>query len=273
MCLKIKMKKMFSSNEHQHKLLAKILFKIRKLPYKIYWQFCKIFKYKKVRSIYGVNLTPNFTDQTFRFYLKGTYGHQLYYYLTKYKKEFVFLDIGANQGLFGLVAAKNIHCRKVWAFEPVKKTYLLLESNIRLNGLSNKIIPIRSAISDTNSEKIICVDHAHSGGASLETQYETQIDELIQCINAREIDRLIEIENDECVIVKIDTEGHEPIVLEQLMRTRFWKKITHIYIEIDRKLHEGKDVVELLRSEGFVELFRTSSATKHYDIFMMKHTD
>ncbi len=50
----------------------------------------------------------------------------------------VFVDIGANIGLFTLVAAQCVgHTGRVYAFEPCSSTYERLINNVKLNRLSN----------------------------------------------------------------------------------------------------------------------------------------
>lgn len=60
-------------------------------------------------------------------------------FVTRYlKKGDVFLDVGANIGLFTVVAASKVGSNgHIFSFEPVKKTFLRLSENIRLNNLSN----------------------------------------------------------------------------------------------------------------------------------------
>ena len=53
-------------------------------------------------------------------------------------KPFAFIDIGANQGLFSLVAARNPNCQKIVALEPVPTTYAKLQANLALNGLDDR---------------------------------------------------------------------------------------------------------------------------------------
>jgi FkbM family methyltransferase len=50
----------------------------------------------------------------------------------------VFLDIGANVGLFTIVGASKVGPKgRVYSFEPVKKTFGRLTENINLNNLNN----------------------------------------------------------------------------------------------------------------------------------------
>jgi FkbM family methyltransferase len=60
----------------------------------------------------------------------------------------VFVDVGANIGLFTLIAASCVGpTGKVIAFEPTAATYTRLVDNVRLNGLSN-VDCIKSGLSD-----------------------------------------------------------------------------------------------------------------------------
>jgi FkbM family methyltransferase len=64
----------------------------------------------------------------------------------------VFVDVGANIGLFTLIAASRVGSTgKVIAFEPTSKTYERLVGNVRLNRLCN-VDCVRSALSDHTGE-------------------------------------------------------------------------------------------------------------------------
>ena len=64
----------------------------------------------------------------------------------------VFLDIGANVGLYTIAAARLVgNGGQVHAFEPCSKTFARLEENVRLNGLRN-VSCHRVALSDENAE-------------------------------------------------------------------------------------------------------------------------
>src|SRR6266496_451229 len=64
----------------------------------------------------------------------------------------VFVDVGANIGLFTLIAASRVGpTGKVIAFEPTSETYERLVGNVRLNRLRN-VDCVRSALSDHSGE-------------------------------------------------------------------------------------------------------------------------
>jgi FkbM family methyltransferase len=72
------------------------------------------------------------------------------------------VDVGANTGLFALLAAKaNPHCR-VFAFEPVPFIHDMLNANVQLNGLTN-LHTVRSAVSDLTGETPFFITHTSVG--------------------------------------------------------------------------------------------------------------
>jgi FkbM family methyltransferase len=67
----------------------------------------------------------------------------------------IFVDVGANVGLFTLVAASRVgSLGRVLAFEPTAETFERLTSNVQLNGFTNCSLH-RLALSDSNREMYI----------------------------------------------------------------------------------------------------------------------
>jgi FkbM family methyltransferase len=74
------------------------------------------------------------------------------------KEKSVFIDIGANFGIYSLYASKIISNQgKIIAFEPFSENYKKLEVNIQLNGL-NQIQIEKMAVGDADSSTIIYYD-------------------------------------------------------------------------------------------------------------------
>lgn len=65
-----------------------------------------------------------------------------------------FIDVGANIGLFSLIAANTVGPEgKVYGFEPSRKIFQRYLDNININDLSN-IFPHRVALSNEENEKV-----------------------------------------------------------------------------------------------------------------------
>src|SRR5579862_7898796 len=69
----------------------------------------------------------------------------------------VFIDAGANDGLYTLFAARRVgSAGVVWAFEPSRREYARLEENLKLNQLEN-VRPFQIALADQNGEADLSV--------------------------------------------------------------------------------------------------------------------
>ncbi|WP_339699836.1 FkbM family methyltransferase [uncultured Marixanthomonas sp.] len=174
-------------------------------------------------------------DHSYRFAIHGFFDWRntiiAHRYIKKYKGDII--EIGANVGtetisFCDLIAGKgNVH-----AFEPLPKNLIALESlaqntnNLLVysNAISNKTAKINFQIPPENTSgtgKI--VDHQIIG-----TKQKTII------IDSIPLDRLTHVFSNPC-IVSIDTEGHEPFVLEGAKKT-IQKFRPAIIIEVSPKL-------------------------------------
>src|SRR3546814_14634080 len=100
-----------------------------------------------VTSRYGVKLRANWRDRTFQYCRAATYGRDLSGFLAAQDSPFAFVDIGANQGLYSLLAAGKPQCASVLAFEPVAATFAVLGDNIQPNGREEKYHPVHEPVS------------------------------------------------------------------------------------------------------------------------------
>ncbi len=238
----------------------------------VIWKF---FKRKIVNSYYGVKLNANYDDATFRFYVTGTYGDNYWKHIKNKIKPFIFLDIGANQGLYTLAAAMNKNCVACFSFEPVSKTFELLKKNVIVNDLSSKCYLINKAITRKSGFYNISIKNNHSGVATLhhrnslvgETNDNT---ETIEAISHIELNDLITNKDNLGLIVKIDVEGLEMDVIKELLKTQMAREITEIYFEVDERWVNYSDIEVLLKSNGYKFFSKTLTDTKHYDVYACK---
>jgi FkbM family methyltransferase len=124
------------------------------------------------------------------------------------------IDVGANTGIYSLVARSINKNANIYAFEPVERVYQKLEMNINLNKYS--INSFKKALSnfdgkgviyDTNTEHTLSVtvnqDMSNNNSDKKITEIDCiKLDTFILKNNVKNID-----------LVKIDVEYHEPEVL------------------------------------------------------------
>ena len=218
-----------------------------------------------VTSRYGVKMRANWPDRTFQYCRYATYGRVLSDYLARQDIPFTFADIGANQGLYSLLAAQNPHCASAIAFEPVTATFALLSDNIALNGLSEKIQPIHAAVSLQAGTATIATDAAHSGTASLRDSSEAGAagSEEIRILGIAEVDNMLT--GTLPLVIKIDVEGHEETVVEALVASAHLGRIAAIFYEIDSRWTDAAAIEAHLRAAGFTRFARFGFG-RHYDV-------
>lgn len=221
-----------------------------------------------IRSSYGVRLATNFGDATFRLYVNGNYGRFYWDHLSEITEDFVFVDVGANQGLYSICAALNPSCKSAISFEPVARTFELLARNLKLNRVVNKCSPYQLALSDKAGRAKVFMNSDHSGGASIvETHQETEGDPVtieIECISVKELDEILPT-SDLPIYVKVDVEGYETVVLEELMKSLHASRIKEIFFEVDERWVDPAQLIKTLRAKGF-QSFEKMGDGQHYDI-------
>jgi len=210
---------------------------------------------KCVKSFYGPLMFENWKDVTFRFCIRGSYGVVFSDYLKNYTKPFCFIDIGANQGLYSLIAGSNKNCLKVLAFEPVPAIAAILAENIKINGLNKKSEVHVKAISDKNDTHRVHFDLDHSGITNIDQEIsENQSSNIvdIEIVDATYLNKL-NIPEGIDIVVKLDVEGHERVVIEQLVQTNFLHNVGTIYYEYDTRLQNDMDIIkDRLKQDDFI---------------------
>ncbi len=231
-------------------------------------QIAAVFKAKPtspaVMSAFGIWLHPNTDDHTFQLYRSGEYGTDLSKFLKRQTASFVFLDIGANQGLYAILAGQNPQCAQVFAFEPVPATAAILRKNIALNA-ATRVTLVQKAISDTAGQITIYTKDQHSGVATLRSDLlDGSQTTTIDAIDADGLSDLIPV-SDTPILIKIDVEGHEDVVISQLMKTDFASRIQAIYYECDARWVNLPEIQSHLQDNGF-HRFDKIGGGQHYNM-------
>ena len=154
----------------------------------------------------------------------------------------VFVDVGANIGYFSLLAAGRVGpTGRVFAFEPNPPVYDALQRHVALNGFTDRIRPMMSALSDrsTNDSRLY-VTNSHSGFSSLDPERAPGAQHLAGGHSvvvstdtfdgwfARECGAIDTVD-----VVKIDVEGAERHVLSGMETTLANRRIARLVVETE----------------------------------------
>ncbi|WP_299255181.1 FkbM family methyltransferase [uncultured Cytophaga sp.] len=128
----------------------------------------------------------------------------------KYAKQSdLILDIGANTGTYSLIASALNSNAEVHAFEPVKRTFDKLQSNVQINTFDIHLHNI--ALSDTVGEIFLMEE----GGSNEYTAHVTKLQNpnsyLVCC---KRLDSILNVNYiGKNILMKLDVERHEVSVL------------------------------------------------------------
>ena len=128
------------------------------------------------------------------------------------------LDVGANTGLYSLIAVTAHRSVRAIAFEPVPEIAALMRTNVRANRAGRRISLHEVAIGDQTGTADLHLPPAQLDGtietsASLESDFKETIDRVLT-VQASTLDQAWAAAGRPTVsLVKIDVEGAEPRVL------------------------------------------------------------
>ena len=77
-----------------------------------------MFGFQSIASYYGPILSCNPGDKTNLYAITGGYGALLCDHIAALPRDSIFIDIGANYGLYSFLAAAHLTDGQVYAFEP-----------------------------------------------------------------------------------------------------------------------------------------------------------
>jgi FkbM family methyltransferase len=187
------------------------------------------------------------------------------------EKEVVIVDIGAQSGLYSLYA-KFLPKSKYYSYEPYKDTFDLLNDNIRLNGLEDRINTFNYGLSDKCDMITFNVCKSHNGlhtmGSNLIRFPKDDCDSIkviVSTLDEEFYNKGIKVD-----YIKIDTEGWEyKILLGGLNTLREYKPVIQLEWNKLNMFQCGVNENELrllLISLGYVEI----SHVEEEKLFMVK---
>ena len=173
-------------------------------------------------------------------------------------RNFAFIDIGANVGLFSFfVAARAGTGARILAVEPEPGTF----GRLHFNVLSNPGVPIRLApiaLGDEPGEHVVELQQRDRGG----TRTRKATDKIVPAGESRvEARTLLQFVRDEKIdaidAIKIDVEGAEDVILAPFFHHAPKSLWPRLLLMEDARDSRTNDLLALLAAKGFVVKART----------------
>lgn len=169
-------------------------------------------KWKTVEIDEGVRIYAHSSKESLGYLLEHDYKlHERLFYTRLFRPGDAFVDVGANIGVFSLIAAARVgETGHVHAFEPSGKVYRELVENIALNGLIDRVSAYDVALGDQNRRAQFYVRKYSDdfGSLSPEVHDPTSV-EQVEMVRADTVLR----GTSRITLLKIDVEGAEYHVL------------------------------------------------------------
>jgi FkbM family methyltransferase len=168
-----------------------------------------------------------------------------------------FLDVGANEGVYSIFAAKRVGRRgTVWAFEPSTRELARLQHNLDLNHLTARIFPL--ALSDyAGQAELTIAEDNHAGQNTLGAfAYEIEA-ERKDLVEVRPLDDILETNPlSRLDLMKVDVEGAELRLFRGAVATlRKYRPVLLFEVAENSLRHQGatrQEVLDFLRAENYL---------------------
>lgn len=153
----------------------------------------------------------------------------------------VFLDIGANIGLYSLIAATRRLAGEVIAFEPDARSLGALQANLLINGIADIVEVKAIALSDHDGMVRFTPD---PGTSSCRSRVSADGTVSVPCAR---LDTLLSLEGKR-LFFKIDIEGHELSALDGM---RHVLERNRCFLQIESFAANAPAVDQLMRKLGY----------------------
>ena len=192
--------------------------------------------------------------------------------------ELAVIDIGANIGEYSLLAAVMGH--KVVSVEPYIENLKHIHQAVRIANISDRIIAIQNAVSDTREIFFLKMWSNNQGGGSLQMRNPNPDCEDEECRPPKAwtiyMDDLLEVVNFKKAIIKIDIEGHEHRAFRHCQRLLDQIYVPYIFMEwLKLKSYYGSEITESEDKDlthNLVDMLTAKGYTPYAGITMEKLT-
>ncbi|WP_017667846.1 FkbM family methyltransferase [Sandarakinorhabdus sp. AAP62] len=189
---------------------------------------------RRLPSVYGPLMTVRSHDATNRFALLGTLAEDyrdVHAQIMAMQPGECFIDIGANLGLFTMVASRHLGPEgRVVAFEPNQKTFADLAGNLAANNCTN-VVTVCAGVSNTTAR--VAFDPGPAGHSGVAHISESGSSAIMVLGSQQVADLILNVAAGRRITIKIDVEGHENQVIEALMPLLGSPQVVKMVVEVD----------------------------------------
>lgn len=164
-------------------------------------------------------------------------------------------DIGANMGVYTFYSA--VACKlQVVSFEPESSNFALINKNITLNNMHEKVIAYPFGLSDKTGPSILYRYHDFESAAI--NSLDQEVDVFLQPMKAKYKQGVVSYAADDLVfahdfkkpqLVKIDVDGLEHLILKGMQKTL--DSVSTVLVELNFRIKEHQEIIEMLLKKGF----------------------
>lgn len=172
-----------------------------------------------------------------------------------FSKDDLMIDIGANVGLYSIYAAKA--GARVLAFEPESQNYALLNRNLYLNGLADRVQCLNVAISDKDGMGSLFMPKFQPGGAlnnlgeARDFRHERFEACYRQAVMSYSLDSFVEKYPQHFPDhIKIDVDGIEGRIIQGAEGTLRDPRLKSLLIELNEALPEDLECCQQIQALG-----------------------
>ncbi len=172
------------------------------------------------------------------------------------KDKLVLIDIGANIGLASIFFSKFKNVEKIYAYEPVEITYNQALLNFKLNKSCEKVELKNYGLANSKRKDIFDFNKNVKGNTGIRGDLSSSyVKELIKKVEVSllsasdEIIKISQNHKNAKIFVKLDCEGGEYEIFENLVKSKCINEIDYFILEWHDK---GSEIIEnLLIENGF----------------------
>src|SRR5690606_5864830 len=181
----------------------------------------------------------------------------------------IFFDVGANNGLYGLIAAVVSGC-EVHAFEPHFASYYVTTRNIYLNTLENRMFCYPIAVSDQDGAGKLFLSSVTAGKSLNNYGNARPSDDPIwnamipQGAVSMSLDSFIEKTGIVPHHVKIDVDGLEPQIIRGAARLLQNPKLQSMMVEAMESIPEHAAIHDIMLAAGFSRFIKDAAGNFYF---------